>query len=59
MNARGGPSEAQRPKEGASADSAEEMNDITGMSVWSFIPPNQCDKLCVKLVFTRNFQKET
>ncbi len=32
MNAQGGPSEARRAKEGASADSAEEMKDTTGVS---------------------------
>ncbi len=34
MNAKGGPSEARRAKEGASADSAEEMKDTTGVSPW-------------------------
>jgi len=29
MNAKGGPSEARRAKEGASADSAEEISDTT------------------------------
>jgi len=30
----GGPSEARRAKEGASADFAEEMKDTTGVSPW-------------------------
>ena len=34
MNAKGGPSEARRAKEGASADSAGEMKDATGVSLW-------------------------
>ena len=34
INARGGPSEARRAKEGASADFAEEMKDTTGISPW-------------------------
>jgi len=34
MNAQGGPSEARRAKEGASADYAEEMKDTTGVSPW-------------------------
>jgi hypothetical protein len=34
MNGTGGPSEARRAKEGASADSAEEMKDTTGVSPW-------------------------
>ncbi len=36
MNAQGGPSEARRAKEGASADCAEEMKDTTGVSPWRF-----------------------
>ena len=32
MNAQGEPAEARRAKAGASADSAEEMKDITGVS---------------------------
>ena len=34
MNAMDGSSEAQGAKEGASADSAEEMKDTTGVSSW-------------------------
>ncbi len=34
MNAQGGPFEARRAKEGASADCAEEMKDTTGVSPW-------------------------
>ncbi len=34
MNAQGGPSDARRAKEGASADSAEEMKDTTGLRPW-------------------------
>ena len=34
MNAKVGPSVARRAKEGASADSAEEMKDTTGVSPW-------------------------
>ena len=34
MNAEVGPSEAQRTKEGASADFAEEMKDTLGVSPW-------------------------
>ena len=34
MNVQGGPSEARRAKEGASADCAEEMKDTTGVSPW-------------------------
>ena len=34
MNAERGPSEARRAKEDASADSAEEMEDTTGVSPW-------------------------
>ncbi len=34
MNAQGGPSEARRAKEGASADCAEEMKDTTGVGLW-------------------------
>jgi hypothetical protein len=34
MNGTGGPSEARRAKEGASADFAEEMKDTTGVSPW-------------------------
>ena len=35
MNAHGGPSEARRAKEGASADSAaREMKDTTGVNPW-------------------------
>ncbi len=34
MNAQGGPSEARRAKEGASADCAEEMKDTSGVSPW-------------------------
>ncbi len=32
----GGPSEARRAKEGASADSAEEMKDTMGVNPWRF-----------------------
>ncbi len=34
MNATVGPSEARRAKEGASADSAEERKDTTGVNPW-------------------------
>ena len=34
MNAQGGPSEARRAKEGASADCAEEIKDTTGVIPW-------------------------
>ncbi len=34
MNAQGGPSEAWRAKEGASADCAEEMKDTADVSPW-------------------------
>jgi hypothetical protein len=34
MNVQGGPSEARRAKEGASADCAEEMKDTTGVNPW-------------------------
>ena len=34
MNAHDGPSEARRAKEGASADSAEERKDTTGVTPW-------------------------
>ncbi|MDI6821030.1 MAG: hypothetical protein QMD65_02500 [Patescibacteria group bacterium] len=34
MNAKCGPSEARRTKEGALADSAEEIKDITAVSPW-------------------------
>ena len=34
MNGTGGPSEARRAKEGASADFAEEMKDTTGLHPW-------------------------
>ena len=34
MNAQGGPSEARRAKEDASADCAEEMKDTTDVSPW-------------------------
>ncbi len=34
MKAQGGPSEARRAKERASADCAEEMKDTTGVSPW-------------------------
>jgi len=37
MNAHGGPFEARRAKEGASADSAEEMKDIMGETRGGFI----------------------
>ena len=37
MNAKGGPSEARRAKEGASADSAEEISDTTGETRGGFI----------------------
>ena len=37
MNAKGGPSEARRAKEGASADSAEEMKDTMGETRGGFI----------------------
>ena len=39
MNAQGGPSEARRAKEGASADYAEEMKDTTGVSPWRLHEP--------------------
>ncbi len=41
MNAQGGPSEARRAKEGASADCAEEMKDTTGVSPWRLYYPFQ------------------
>ena len=34
MNATVGPSEARRAKEGASADSTEEMKDTTNVHLW-------------------------
>ncbi len=34
MNARGGPFEDRRAKEGVSADSADEMKDTTGVNPW-------------------------
>jgi len=34
MNAKGGPSEGRRAKEGASADSAEEMKNTPGLRPW-------------------------
>jgi len=37
MNANRGPSVARRAKEGASADSAEEMKDTTAIKPWGFI----------------------
>ncbi len=44
MNATVGPSEARRAKEGASADSAEERKDTTGVNAWSLHEKDDPDR---------------
>jgi hypothetical protein len=53
MNATVGPFEARRAKKGASADSAEEMKDITGVSQWRLHLKGRNAKGCVLPLLAR------